>query len=82
MSNELFDAIARCTTELPAGNVAFRANPFVADTFGVRLTWETDERMGAVLRDIPAERSGSAAQILLEMLNMAKTKIGETKGAN
>ena len=61
MKNELFDAIACCTTELPSGEVVFRANPYVPNTFGVRLCWETDRRRGAILRNIPAESRESVA---------------------
>lgn len=80
MKNELFDAIARCTTELPFGEVVFRANSYVPNTFGVRLSWKTDNRRGVVLRNIPAENRESVAQTLERMLEMANAKISELKG--
>ena len=82
MKNELFDAITHCTTELPAGEVAFRANPYVSNNFGVRLFLETDGRRGVVLRNIPAESRESVAQTLERMMEMAKAKISELKGAS
>ena len=72
MKNDLFNAIARCTTELPVGTVSFGANPYVPGAFGVRLTWDTCKRKGAILHNIPVERHDLAAQILLEMLNTGR----------
>ena len=52
------------------------------NTFGVRLCWETDRRRGAILRNIPAESRESVAQKLERMMEMAKAKISELKGAS
>jgi len=81
MDNRLFDVIARCTTEIPVGEVSFRANPHVPDVFGVVLSWEIENRRCIVMRNIPSEGRDFVAATLDDMLSVAKTKLDELKGA-